>query len=185
MRNIIKLGSILLIICSIAAALLGLTNNITSPIIEKLNIASNNEARQKVLPEAKTFKALDGMTNGLISEVYEGIDNSKVIGYTIKALPMGYGGDIEVMVGISKAGIITGVNIGNNSETPGLGSKASEAEFKNQFNQKNSNSELKVVKGKANSDEDIVAISGATISSNAVTNGVNAAINLFNEKLNK
>ena len=44
---------------------------------------------------------------------------------------------------------------------------------------------MKVVKGKANSDEDIVAISGATISSNAVTNGVNAAINFFNEKLNK
>lgn len=117
--------------------------------------------------------------------MYKGLSNSEVVGYTLKSISKGYGGDIEVMVGVSKEGKVVGINIGNNSETPGLGSKVSQPEFKNQFNRKNTDKELVLVKGKANSDNEIVAISGATISSNAVTNGVNAAINLFNEKLNK
>ncbi len=185
MKNIIKLGSILFIICSVASILLSLTNNITSPIIEKRNAIANNESRKLVLPQANEFELINGMGNDAVREVYKGISNSEVIGYTLKSISKGYGGEIEVMVGISKEGKVVGVNIGNNSETPGLGSKASQPEFKNQFNQKSTDKELAVVKGKTNSDNEIVAISGATISSNAVTNSVNAAINLFNEKLNK
>ena len=72
------------------------------------------------------------------------------------------------MVGISKDGKITGVEIGNHSETPGLGSKATEPMFKNQYVDK---------------DNEISAMSGATITSNGVTSGVNAAMKIYNEKL--
>lgn len=192
MKNILRLGVILFTICAVAALALGFINQITAPIIEDRNIQANNELRQLVLEDATEFKQLDekvlenidGLEEGIVSEVYEGINGSDVVGYTIKTLPSGYGGVMEVIVGISKDGKITGVNIGNMAETPGLGTKANESNFKGQFNEKEAK-ELSVVKGSATSDNQIAAISGATITSEAVTRGVNAAIKVFNESLNK
>ncbi|CEI72033.1 MULTISPECIES: RnfABCDGE type electron transport complex subunit G [Romboutsia] len=192
MKNILRLGAILFTICAVAALALGFINQITAPIIEDRNIQANNELRQLVLEDATEFKQLDkkvienidGLEEGIVSEVYEGISGSDVVGYTIKTLPSGYGGVMEVIVGISKDGKITGVNIGNMAETPGLGTKANEPNFKGQFSEKEAK-ELSVVKGSATSDNQIAAISGATITSEAVTRGVNAAIKVFNESLNK
>lgn len=87
------------------------------------------------------------------------------------------------MVGITADGNISGVKIGNHSETPGLGSKASEPTFKDQFKGKGTDKSLTVVKGNASNDNDIAAISGATITSKAVTSGVNAAIDLYKSQL--
>ena len=123
------------------------------------------------------------MNSDIVLEVYEGIKDGQVIGYTIKTSSKGYGGAIELMVGISKDGKITGVEIGNHSETPGLGSKATEPMFKNQYVDKDVSNSLLVVKGSANNDNEISAISGATITSNGVTSGVNAAMKIYNEKL--
>ncbi|WP_343101014.1 RnfABCDGE type electron transport complex subunit G [Romboutsia sp. MSSM.1001216sp_RTP31141st1_G3_RTP31141_220114] len=192
MKNILRLGAILFTICAVAALALGFINQITAPIIEDRNIQANNELRQLVLEDATEFKQLDkkvienidGLEEGIVSEVYEGISGSDAVGYTIKTLPSGYGGVMEVIVGISKDGKITGVNIGNMAETPGLGTKANEPNFKGQFSEKEAK-ELSVVKGSATSDNQIAAISGATITSEAVTRGVNAAIKVFNESLNK
>lgn len=193
MNNIAKLGSILFGICAVAALALGLTNNITAPIIEQRNIQANNESRQMVLPQATEFVQMDnsifanveGLEEGLVSEVYEGKNKDEVVGYTIKTLPKGYGGKIELIVGISKDGLVTGTNIGSMSETPGLGSKASEPKFNDQFKDKPTTNELSVVKGNASSENEIQAISGATITSKAVTKGVNAAIEVYNSSLNK
>ncbi|MGL4911367.1 MAG: RnfABCDGE type electron transport complex subunit G [Romboutsia sp.] len=190
MNNIAKLGATLFAICAVAALALGFVNQVTAPVIEERNIQANNESRQIVLPEAKEFKQLDnnvfenveGLEDGIISEVYEGINGSEIIGYTIKTLPKGYGGAMELIVGISTDGLITGINIGSMSETPGLGSKAADPEFKDQFNEKQA-TELNIVKGKATSEDQIEAISGATITSTAVTNGVNAAVKVFNSSL--
>ena len=124
MKDILKLGVTLFAICAVAALVLGVTNNITAPVIEERNIQASNEARKTVLPEADEFKELEGMNSDIVLEVYEGIKDGQVIGYTIKTSSKGYGGAIELMVGISKDGKITGVEIGNHSETPGLGSKA-------------------------------------------------------------
>lgn len=183
MKDILKLGVTLFAICAVAALVLGVTNNITAPVIEERNIQASNEARKIVLPEADEFKELDGMNSDIVLEVYEGIKDGQVIGYTIKTSSKGYGGAIELMVGISKDGKITGVEIGNHSETPGLGSKATEPMFKNQYVDKDVSNSLLVVKGSANNDNEISAISGATITSNGVTNGVNAAMKIYNEKL--
>lgn len=183
MKDILKLGVTLFAICAVAALVLGVTNNITAPVIEERNIQASNEARKIVLPEADEFKELDGMNSDIVLEVYEGIKDGQVIGYTIKTSSKGYGGAIELMVGISKDSKITGVEIGNHSETPGLGSKATEPMFKNQYVDKDVSNSLLVVKGSANNDNEISAISGATITSNGVTSGVNAAMKIYNEKL--
>ena len=183
MKDILKLGVTLFAICAVAALVLGVTNNITAPVIEERNIQASNEARKIVLSEADEFKELDGMNSDIVLEVYEGIKDGQVIGYTIKTSSKGYGGAIELMVGISKDGKITGVEIGNHSETPGLGSKATEPMFKNQYVDKDVLNSLLVVKGSTNNDNEISAISGATITSNGVTSGVNAAMKIYNEKL--
>lgn len=187
MNNIVKLGLNLFVICAVAALALGATNQITAPVIEERNIQANNESRQTVLPDAKEFKLVSNSEyeniNGVVAEVYEGTDASDIIGYTVKVLPKGYGGEIELIVGISSEGKVTGINIGSMKETPGLGAKASEEGFKGQFTGKPVE-ELSLVKGSASSDKEIQAISGATITSNAVTKGVNTAIELYNSSLN-
>ena len=70
------------------------------------------------------------------------------------------------------------------SETAGLGAKAKDEAFNGQYDGKKTDKPLEVAKGSASGDNQILAISGATISSTAVTNGVNAAIDVFNA-LNK
>ena len=179
MKDMIKLGIILFIISAVAAGSLGATNQATKPIIEQMVAKANDEARKTVLPTAKEFKPLEGAAKGLVVEVYEGLDNGNVVGYAFKTVPSGYAGAIELMVGISSDGKVTGINMGTNKETPGLGTKAAEPKFKDQYNGKSADKALEVVKGKATGENSIVAISGATITSKAVTDGVNAAIESF------
>ncbi|MCC3863357.1 RnfABCDGE type electron transport complex subunit G [Terrisporobacter petrolearius] len=188
MNSILKLGLNLFIICAIAAGLLAGTNQITAPIIEQRNEQANNEARQTVLPGISDFKALDKSkykSNGSVEivEVFEGLKGSDVAGYTIKALPSGYGGSIEIMVGIKSDGTISGINIGNMTETPGLGAKAKEEAFYGQYAGKPA-TELSVIKSGTPGETEIQAISGATITSTAVTTGVNAAVEVY-ESINK
>ncbi|MBQ2617784.1 MAG: FMN-binding protein, partial [Synergistaceae bacterium] len=94
----------------------------------------------------------------------------------------GYGGQIGFVVGITKDGTVKAINILNHSETPGLGAKSTEPEFYGQFADKSS-LPLKVVKGGASNPDEIAAISGATITSNAVTDGVNGAVKYWSENL--
>ena len=183
MKDMLKPGIILSGIYIVAALALSVLNGTTEPIIKEMNLVASNEARKAVLQDADEFEIMKNVSNENVVEVWEGRSGDKVVGYTMKTLPKGYGGTVEVIVGISSEGVIQGVNIGNHSETPGLGSKAADPAFKDQFIQKSSESLLTVVKGKVNSNSDIAAISGATITSNAVTQGVNSAITIFNENL--
>lgn len=184
MNSILKLGLNLFVICAIAAGLLAGTNQITAPLVEQRNEQANNEARQAVLPDASEFNLLDSnkyknSSDVEVVEVYEGLNGSDMVGYTIKVLPKGYGGEIEIMVGIKADGKISGVNIGNMSETPGLGAKAQEEAFYGQYAGKPA-TELSVIKNGTAGETEIQAISGATITSQAVTNGVNAAVEVYN-----
>ncbi|MGL5650764.1 MAG: RnfABCDGE type electron transport complex subunit G [Paraclostridium sp.] len=183
MKDIFRLGTILFVICAVASLMLSLTNNITAPVIQQRNIQANNESRQEVLQVAEEFSEVKDVKGDLIEEVYQGTKGGEVVGYTIKTTPKGYGGKVEVMVGISNDGKISGVKIGNHSETPGLGSKSADPSFKDQYNGKGTKTPLNVVKGNASNENDIVAISGATITSKAVTAGVNAAMDVYEQKL--
>ncbi|MCT4606676.1 MAG: RnfABCDGE type electron transport complex subunit G [Marinisporobacter sp.] len=185
MKEIGKLGIILFIISAVAATLLGYTNDVTKGPIEEQMIQANTKARQTVLPDATEFEKVEsseyeGYEN--IVEAYKGLKDGEVVGYTIKTNPNGYGGPVEIMIGLGMDEVVTGVNIGNHSETPGLGAKAS-GEFKDQYNGKSTQNDLMVIKSGTLKDNEIMAISGATITSKAVTTGVNSALKLFNEKL--
>lgn len=183
MNSILKLGLNLFVICAVASGLLAGTNQITEPLIEQRNEQANNEARQTVLPNTSEFKLLDNdkYKNGSdveVVEVYEGLNGSDISGYTVKVLPKGYGGEIELMVGIKTDGTISGVNVGNMNETPGLGAKAKEEAFYGQYLGKPA-TELNVIKSGSAGETEIQAISGATITSKAVTSGVNTAVEVY------
>ncbi|MDR1774683.1 MAG: RnfABCDGE type electron transport complex subunit G [Clostridioides sp.] len=190
MKKMIKLGLILLAVCIIASFSLSAVNNSTKKLIEEQSIIKNDELRKNVLPDATEFKkvepdlsSLDSDVQSVIVEVYQGLDASgKTVGYTVKTSPSGYGGPFELIIGFTDEGQISSISTGTMSETPGLGSKASQPEFQEQFKGKQADT-LEVVKGVASADNQIKAISGATITSTAVTKGVNAAIDLFNNVL--
>jgi len=147
---------------------------------------------KEVLPSATNFTKIASVTpndgekfdmkldeNGSVKEV----NKADGEGYAIKVGTKGYGGEILMMVGINKDGKIGGIKILAHNETPGLGAKAPEKEFSGQYDKKSIEKSLKVVKTKPSADNEIEAITGATITSNAVTKGVNDAVEFYNKEL--
>ena len=188
-KDMFKLGLNLLIISAVAALLLALTNSVTASTIAQRNEQANAEARKLVLESAQDFEEVkdtktDNSKGVEVSEIYEAKDASgNTVGYTLKVLPSGYGGTIELMVGIDSAkGQVSGINVVSNSETAGLGAKSTDPEFSDQYKGKPLE-ELSVLKNGTPGDTEIKAISGATITSTAVTNGVDAAIEVYNNSL--
>ena len=186
MKDILKTGLILFLVAAIAALGLGLTNEVTKdPIAEQRRIA-NEQAKKEVLPEAASFTdASEADVEKIAAEfapvvaVYTGLDaNGEVIGYVFKSTPTGFGGNVEVVTGISVDGQVTGLRVGSHNETPGLGAKAKDAAFYEQYAGKSAEEAIGVSKTAA-TDNDIQAITGATISSAAITSGANASIDAF------
>jgi len=190
MSDMLKMGLKLLIITVVAALGLSLTNLATVDAIEEQKIKAANEARQAVLSEAEEFEPveIDAAYSGegttvRIKEIYAGKSGDNLIGYTYTVLSKGYGGDVEIIIGIDVEGKIEAIQIGEHSETPGLGAKAVDVNFVGQYRGKTVDKSLEVVKGKVSGDAQIQAISGATITSRAVTEGVNKAIEYYNNVL--
>ncbi len=186
MRDLIKPAISLFIICLITTFCLAFVNSITKDTIIERELSDAEEKRKLVLDDADSFKILDGEADkdesGLIDEVYAAYSGEELVGYVFNSSPKGYGGEIAVTVGVSSENIITGVQIGNNSETPGLGSKTANKEFTEQFQSKDISGDIVVVKRPVSKDNEIQAVSGATISTNAVTKAVEASAGLA-EKL--
>ncbi|MBS4537185.1 RnfABCDGE type electron transport complex subunit G [Clostridium sp. D2Q-11] len=191
MREIIKLGLILLLITSISAVVLGLTNDITKGEIAEAEALVSEEARMAVLPDASKFEEEDTdeitqivKDNENILEVYRGLsDNEEVVGYAIKTASPGYGGNVEVITGLSIDGKITGMNVVSHQETPGLGANATTSDFQSQFKEKPADNEIVVTKSTPQNDSEIQSLTGATITSDAVVKGVNMARELYNNNL--
>lgn len=165
-KDIVKLGIILLLICGISTGLLAYVNDITSPVIAKNNEINEQNARKEVLPDADEFEMES-------QGIFIGKKNNEIVGYTINVSPEGYGGEISMIVGIKKDCTVSGVKIISMSETPGLGAKAQDESFLSQFAGKNEN--ISLVKG-GSSDNSIVAITGATVTSTAIVAGVKEAL---------
>ena len=193
MRDVIKLGIILLIITSVAAVVLGLANELTKDKIAMVEAEISEAARRDVLSMANTFEPVDEEIfqdiirgNNSILEVYEGYsDENTLVGYAIKTSTPGYSGNVEVITGISLEGKITGIKVVSHQETPGLGANATKPAYQNQYTNKPTDQQIEVVKGVPSKENEIQALSGATVSSNAVTDGVNAARKIFNDTLAK
>lgn len=181
--GILRLGVILLLIAGVCGLILGSVNQVTAEPIAIQAKKTIDEANKEILPSASTFEDKEDveLDEGILS-LAEGKDGSEVKGYTIKVAPKGYGGAIEMMVGISTEGKLSGIKVLTHGETPGLGANATNPDFSDQYKDKPTE-ELSVVKGTASKDNEVSAITGATITSKAVTSGVNKAIEFYNSKL--
>ncbi len=184
---------ILFAITLVAGVCLGFVYDITKEPIEQATIAANNKTYREVLSTAASFEEVEGSEEKIaetadeianlgfgsvaIESVLEGKDESgTVVGHVINSMSKNsYGGAVKLSIGFDQEGTITGMGIREISDTPGLGLKAKDAKYRDQFIGKNVD-ELKVTKTGAASDNEIDAISGATITSNATTNAVNAAL---------
>ena len=182
-KEILYLGLVLFLICAVAGLLLGITYENTKDIIAAKKDQITKAAYTTVLPEEAgelTEVSVPEEYRKSISEAYRAADGS----YAVKVQGKGYAGDtIEIAVGFSSEGLISGVTVISHSETPGLGAKASEPEFIGQFTGRTPEDTLKVVKNGAVNPDEIDAISGATKTSNGVTAAVNEACRFYTEQL--
>lgn len=174
--SMIKPTLVLFLVCAIISGSLAFVNGITKDVIQKNTEAEKEVFRRTVMEAADRFERIS--PDGTVPAVYKGYNGNNIVGYIVELVSKGYGGDIEMTVGIAADSKICGVIIGSNSETPGLGSKMTEPSFINQFTGVDVEDDLKLVKQDKKSPDEIQAISGATITSRGVTEGVREALSL-------
>ena len=163
---------VLLVICLVATALLTGTYQVTKPIIDQRALEAAGSTRGEVLPEGDVFLPMEDIT--LVEGVTEVYQAENGAGLVITSGANGFGGVVEVMTGINADGEITGVKITNHSETPNLGTNAMTEEHLSQF------IGASKITNKAGGEGTMIdAYSGATISSTAVFNAVDAALLQF------
>ncbi len=160
----VNLTATLLIISAVVAGLLGLTNGVTAEKISAINQEKTAASMEQVLP-ADSYTPVECDLEG-VAAAYQAGDQ----GYVIEVTPSGFGGTIDMVVGVKADGTVAGVEIISMSETSGLGANASKDSFRSQFVGKSG--DLAVTKDGG----DIDALTGATITSRAVTQGVNTAL---------
>lgn len=183
MKKALHLGGTLFAVTAVTGLILGFVQHFTSIAISRAELEAKNAAFRNVMPDGKTFNAVEVKAGDeFITDIQKAENDSGLVGWCMSVSSKGYGGPVNFIVGITKNGTVKAINILNHSETPGLGAKSTEPEFYGQFNDK-SQLPLKVVKGAAENPDEITAISGATITSNAVTGGVNAAVEYWSKNL--
>ena len=196
MKQIIKNTLILTAITLVAGILLGLVYEITKEPIALAKEAAKKEAYQQVMADADSFENIELVDKAMqqvkdtaessgctINEVVCAKANGETIGFVVTTTTSeGYGGDIQISVGILTDGTVNGVAILSIGETAGLGMKATDEAFYGQYAGKNVEF-FKVSKTGASAENEIDALSGATITSNAMTNAVNSAVVYYKHAL--
>ncbi|NLZ48753.1 MAG: RnfABCDGE type electron transport complex subunit G [Clostridiales bacterium] len=183
MKEYLKLGRNLLIICIIAALSLGVVNGLTKDIIaENRDISSSDLV--ELLPGAVNKKEIstdnvDKEAKAYVDKAFEVSGDNGLVGYVFKVVTGGFHGDIEMFVAISKDDKLSGIKITSQSETAGLGARISEANFMAGFQNKTIDKGITMTKKGASKDNEVDAITGATVSSTAVGKGVNTAIAFY------
>lgn len=197
MKNkIIKDALALTLITLVAGVALGGVYEITKDPIAKQEAQAKAEAYEQVFTDAAAFEAVemdDTLTKTIrdqldqegykaqsIEEVMRAEDQSgDTLGYAFTVVTSeGYGGDIQFSMGVQNDGTLNGISILSIGETAGLGMNADTPAFKDQFVGKQVE-KLQYTKNGATQDDEINAISGATVTTNAMTNGVNAGLCAF------
>lgn len=172
-----RLALILLAITAVVALLLAAVNEVTRGPIAEQKAKALSDGMREVL-EAEDYAQLADLEgygfDPTVAEVYTATSGGNTVGYCIKTTPSGYGGVIEMVVGVDTDGAVTGVKITAMSETANVGTKTRDAEWLAQYKGKRAGVSV-ITRGEAG-DNEVVAVSGATISSKAVTRGVDAAI---------
>lgn len=188
MKEMMKNTMILLVITILSGLLLGIVYQVTKEPIAEQELKAKQEACRDVFEDAAEFQeaeiatvdeavwAAEGYEKETIDEVMCALDESgNVLGYVVTVTTKeGYGGDIQFAVGVRTDGTVNGISFLSISETAGLGMRAEEV-LQPQFVNKKAE-KFSYTKNGATSDSEIDAISGATITTKAVTNGVNAGL---------
>ena len=187
-KDIIYPTFLLVAICLVMSAALVGTNSLTEAKIAELNAKTMEEAKKEVLPDADSFEDIEvtqelldaaGVTEDIsLVSAYKAANDA---GYVLSTSSKGYGGQVGVMTGISSDGQLAGVKVVSQNETPGLGQKALSNDFTDQYKMAIPEGGLEVTKTGKSADNQIEAISGATITSRSVTNSVNDAIAIYNQ----
>ncbi|MEG1782076.1 MAG: FMN-binding protein [Oscillospiraceae bacterium] len=167
-NDILKPIVVLTVICLVVSALLGATNGVTAPIIEKNAALAADAARIELLPEATDgFTKVDCDMEGIV-EMYKANNDT---GYVITSTAKGYGGAINFMSSYNMDGAIVNLKVLSCAETPGLGKKIEERNFLDQF----------MGKAEELSKANVDVITGSTISSMASIEALNYAHAAFNK----
>jgi len=193
LRDIIKPAVTLFLICLIVSTALAFTHAVTKETIAERAELDKLNARKAVLTSATDFETIEGIDSLLkgnngqsaVKEAYRGLNKGGFEGYVFLMSTKGYGGDMELTVGIDKEGKVSGVEIGENDETPGLGGKAQDKTFISQFSGLSIGEKLTTVRGKKSTPDEIQAISGATVTTKAVTEAVQTAMDAAEELMEK
>ena len=188
MREVLRLGVVLLVICAVAGAVLAFVDGITSDRIAAQATIRLEQALRDVVPEADEFQDdTEGLIEvksqvpegeqgfAIVDKMYRGYSAGEVVGLAFICSPSGYGGPLEIAVGVSSDGKVSGVSVTKHSETPGLGANISSREFQMRFVGIPRGTAVKVKKDGGQVD----SITGATISSRAVASAVNESLQVF------
>lgn len=171
MKYILKLGLILMVYALIAGLLLGVVNHVTRPQIKKQKRKKQLSAKKAVIPEANFFEK--DTINGLpFDKAYKSKEKGAVLGYIVKGQAKGYSSTVKLVVGLNKDFSIKNIEIVSQQETPGLGAKCENKGFKKQFENLSNPENIYVKKDNGK----IAALTGATITSRAVSKAVRESI---------
>lgn len=182
----LRLMVVLAVISAVAAGTLALVDSFTKPKIEAFKAQSEASAYQQVLPEADSFAEDAELMETIakqpgfsyIQNVKIGTNQGNKVGWVCKVASPGYSSNIEMLVGIKADGKLSKVMVLDQKESPGLGTNVTDPGFIEQapIIHANAGQELKVTKDGG----EIQAITGATISSRAVLNGINQVFAFYN-----
>lgn len=178
-KYILRLTVTLLAICAFVALALAGVNAITKDRIAAVKAEKTQKAIQAVLPQAGNVVEASSFEDetGMVTKVYTASlgDTAAFYGYAVEVVPSGFGGGITMMVGVDENGKVLGISIISHAETPGLGAVASQntdkgVAFRDQFVGLTAGITI------GSGENQIDSLSGATISSQAIVDGVNAAL---------
>ena len=182
MNKIIKNTLILAAITVVSGLVLGAAYEVTKDPIAQTQAKQKQEACQAVYPEADSFEAMEVDQKAAKEAIKKMGTNGSEAGYVITVTDKdGYGGDIQITVGIMADGTVNGISFLSISETAGLGMRAKEPNFYNQF--AGQQAEKFYVSKDGGDGQPIDALSGATITSRAVTGAVNTALGYYQTAL--
>lgn len=170
MKYILRLTLTLLLITAVVAGLLAFVNELTAGRIDELTRQKAEQAMREVLP-AQDYTPLDAALPQGVTEAYRAGD----AGYVVRVAPNGFGGAIDLMVGVKADGTVNGVAVIAHSETASLGANCTREEFRAQY----AGGAGPFTVGQDGGT--IEALTGATVTSRAVTDGVNAALDFVRE----
>lgn len=198
-RSMFKDAGIIVAITLIAGLVLGGVYQLTKEPIAEQKRLKKQHACQEVFAEADSFAELEGFDAGEAAQVLASSDTpfaaqdidevmvaqdgaGNTLGFVLTVTSHeGYGGDIQFTMGVTNEGVLNGISLLSISETAGLGMRADEV-LKPQFAGKSAE-KYEYTKTGAVADNQIDAISGATITTDAVVNGVNAGLYYFQNEL--